>query len=70
MKSTIKKTSLESIPFPKLMEDKEVGIILLMTSPKSGMVIHSKGNNIGIFSHEWDDKSLTPYEGTIELSNY
>ena len=56
--------------YPKLMESEDANLIVLMTAPKNGVVVHaSEEYGVGHSSDDWDMECFTDYNGTIELKN-
>ncbi len=58
-------------PFPKLMICFESGLIVLMASPKNGVVVGKPTDiyHIGQYSEIWYMNNFTDFTGSVTLSN-
>ena len=56
------------IKFPCLMETKS-GAVIFMTCENSGTVIGGDSYSIGFYCQNWFIEAMTPFNGSITLSN-
>ena len=71
MKSEVKPVEKKSDkPFPKLMQSKKTGEVLLFNDYGDGMCI-TKGKRyfLSQYSRNWSMDEFTDFEGTVTLSN-
>jgi hypothetical protein len=72
MKSQIVEVgSKKVLDFPKLMQGKMSGVIVLFNQVKVGQVVCGEccGHKIGDYANEWCMSKFKDFNGTIKLSN-
>ena len=72
IKTTTGNTHTYTCVFPRLMKNTRSGSVLLMTSRKSGMIVHQGDGvvqSVGTYRKDWITDNLIPYTGPVTLEN-
>jgi hypothetical protein len=72
MKSEILKSKIkQELPFPKLMQGTNSGIVVFFSQEKKGQVLNGSNSakSIGDYHEEFNMEFFTDFDGTIKLSN-
>ena len=73
MKVTVEKekASYKDLKYPLLMQSKVDGLVVLMTSERTGFSVSSTGENnaVGSFCERWNMESFVPLRGKVILEN-
>ena len=68
MKS-VKTDKLAAVTYPCLMVGDSGGVILMVAYGEGVVVVPDSASPLGEFSKIWMQRNLTPYTGTVTLSN-
>ena len=71
MQSVINKSKVVDKPFPKLMSDRNIDVIVLFLSPENGVCVYPNSHPYYMVYNDdsWDVKYFVDFGGEVTLSN-